>query len=134
MLLSAPAQAKTQECIVQAARFHGVNETVLRAIAFHESSMKTWEIRRNTNGSYDIGLMQINTVHLAELAKHGIGPAHLQDGCVSAFVGAWMYRKKIERHGNTWKAVGAYHSETPEKRDAYARRIHKIVQGWLATP
>ncbi len=67
---------------MRAARFHGVNEPVLRAIAFHESSMKSREIRRNTNGSHDIGLMQINTVHLAELAKHGIGPAHLQDGCV----------------------------------------------------
>jgi len=50
VLLSAPAQAKTQECIAQAARFHSVNEIVLRAIAFHESSMKTWEIGRNTNG------------------------------------------------------------------------------------
>lgn len=44
--------------------------------------MKTWEIRRNTSGSYDIGLMQINTVHLAELVRHGIGLAHLQGGCV----------------------------------------------------
>lgn len=96
--------------------------------------MKTWEVRKNSNGTYDIGLMQINSVHLAELAKHGIGPAHLQDGCVSAFVGAWMYRRKMDKHGNTWTAVGAYHSETPEHRDRYARTIHSIIQRWTGLP
>lgn len=89
-LLLAWSQAKARtppDCITHAARFHGVKEMVLRAIAFHESRMKTWEVRRNTNGTYDIGVMQINTIHLAELARLGIGPVHLKDGCVSAFGG-----------------------------------------------
>ena len=46
---------------------------------------------------------------------------------MSYFVGAWLYAKKVRRHGNTWAAVGAYHSETPHLRDAYARKIHDLV-------
>ena len=123
----APAWA---DCLTTAARYHQVNDVVLRAIAWEESRMKSWAVRKNSNGSYDIGLTQTNSVHLKELAKFGIGPRHLQDACVSAFVGAWLYRKKVVKHGNTWVAVGAYHSETPHLRDAYARRVHAIVLRW----
>lgn len=127
-----PLFASGPDCIDQAARYHGVNDLVLRAIAYHESGMRSWAQRRNTNGSYDIGLMQINTVHLPELSRMGVAPAHLHDACVSAFVGAWLYRRKIAVHQNTWTAVGAYHSETPELRSRYALAIHAIVQRWLS--
>ena len=72
-----------RDCIDQAAAYHHVNAVVLRAMAWHESRMKSWAIGKNTNGSYDIGLMQINSVHLRELSKYGIGPQHLTDACVS---------------------------------------------------
>lgn len=122
------ASSAWADCLTSAARYHQVNEVVLRAIAWEESRMNSWAVRKNSNGSYDIGLTQTNSVHLKELAKFGIGPRHLQDACVSAFVGAWLYRKKVAKHGNTWAAVGAYHSETPRLRDAYARRVYAIVQ------
>lgn len=115
------------DCLSQAADFHNVNETVLRAIAWHESRNKSWLVLRNSNNTYDLGLMGINSVHLDELSRFGIGPKSLLDPCISAFVGAWKYSKKISRHGNNWKAVGAYHSETPHLRDAYIRKIHDIV-------
>lgn len=121
-----------RDCIDQAAAYHHVNPVVLRAMAWHESRMKSWVIGKNKNGSYDIGLMQINSIHLAELAKFGIGPQHLTDACVSAYVGAWKYRIKVNKHGNTWTAVGAYHSETPVHRDAYAAKIAAIVRSWTA--
>lgn len=54
---------------------------------------------------------------------------HLLDACVPNYVGTRTYARKIKKHGNTWAAVGAYHSETPTLRDAYARRIHDIVDG-----
>lgn len=74
----------------------------------------------------DIGRMQVNTIHLSELAKYGIAPEHLLTRACR-IVGAWLYAKKVRRHGNTWAAVGAYHSETPHLRDAYARKIHDLV-------
>lgn len=126
----AQAQIAAADCINTAAAFHQVNAVTLRAIAYHESRMRSWEVRRNSNGTFDIGLYQVNTVHLSELANYGIGPAQLQDACVSAFVGAWLYRKKINVYGNTWTAVGAYHSETPSRRDDYARKIQALVKAW----
>lgn len=125
LVLSQGAHAR--DCVQAAASYHGVNEAVLRAIAWHESKLNAWAIGRNSNGTLDLGRMQINTIHLSELSKYGIAPEHLLDPCVSDFVGAWLYAKKVKRHGNTWTAVGAYHSETPHLRDAYARKIHDIL-------
>ncbi len=128
--LSAHAVDRPADCIEQAAAYHQVNAVVLRAMAWHESGMRSWAVGKNQNGTYDIGLMQINSIHLQELSKYGIGPQHLTDACVSAYVGAWKYRSKVNKHGNTWTAVGAYHSETPVYRDAYAAKIAAIVRQW----
>jgi hypothetical protein len=121
--------AQATDCIQEAARFHGVSEVVLRAIAWNESTMDPSAVRHNKNKTVDMGRMQTNSVHLPELAQYGIAPEHLFNGCVSDYVGGWMYAKKVRKHGNTWTAVGAYFSETPHLRDAYARRIHDIVYG-----
>ena len=128
------AQVSPPDCITSAALYHQVNPVVLRAIAFNESSMQPWAIRKNSNGTYDIGLFQINGVHAPELAKYGIGATQLKDGCVSAYVGAWLYRRKVAKHGNTWTAVGAFHSETPALRDAYARKVIQTLKSWGAFP
>lgn len=141
LVLASSASASPQkgnagrnDCIATASRYHGVNEIVLRAIAWHESKMDAWAVRKNSNGTYDIGRMQTNSVHRDELAKYGIAPSHLLDPCISAYVGAWMYKKKINKHGNTWAAVGAYHSETPARRDAYSRAIYGILVNWGQIP
>jgi hypothetical protein len=34
------------------------------------------------------------------------------------------------KYGNTWQAIGAYHSESPKHRDAYARSIQQILLSW----
>jgi hypothetical protein len=39
----------------------------------------------------------------------------------------------MKRWGNTCYAIGAYHSETPAKRDAYIRQIQQILFGWGIT-
>lgn len=125
----AGAQAvDVQSCLASAAAHHRVPLPVLVAMAAEESGFNALAIGVNNNRTTDIGLMQTNTVHLADLAKYGIGAQDLRNGCVSAYVGAWMYRKKIEKYGNTWRAVGAYHSETPHIRDAYAARVQRRVQ------
>lgn len=117
-------------CIAQAARHHNVNATTLKAMIYQESWGRADVIRRNSNGSVDYGAAGINSVHLPELAKHGIGARALLDGCTSVYIGAWKYSKKIAKHGNTWRAVGAYHSETPKHRDRYANQILAHLIRW----
>lgn len=118
------------DCFEAAAVYHQVHPMILRAIAWHESRFRADAIHQNENQSIDMGLMQINSVHLPELKRYGIDARTLQDGCASVYIGAWHLRRKIARYGNTWEAVGAYHSETPALRDRYAKSIIEILRQW----
>lgn len=115
---------RAQACAEGAADYHKVNPQTLTAILLHESRGKADVVLQNTNGSLDVGLAGTNSVHFQELAKKGVAPRDLLDECVSAYVGAWNYSKKVFKHGNTWQAVGAYHSETPIHNALYQIAIY----------
>jgi hypothetical protein len=129
--LTPAAQA---DCIDDAAARYQVNAVVLRAIGWQESRLQPQALGRNANGSVDIGAFQINSVHLSELGRYGIDRAALADGCTNADVAAWHYRRQIERLGNSWQAVGAYHSATPAHSAWYANRIAGILTRWKVLP
>jgi len=116
------------DCFDKAAAYQGVNVEILRAIAIQENRRCDATVSKNSNGSVDIGCMQINSIHLQELARLDVFPADLMDQCKNVFVGAWHYKKKIKKYGNNWIAVGAYHSETPQLRDKYAQDIIAILR------
>ncbi len=130
-LSMSPAHA---DCFDSAAQYQHVNPMVLRAIAWQESNYQPGALRKNDNGSMDYGLMQINSIHLPRLSKYGVSSATLMQPCASIYIAAWHLRQKMNKHGNTWKAVGAYHSETPALRDAYARRVAMILERWKNPP
>ncbi len=124
-LLSGAASA---DCFHDAASFHRVNPLILRAIAIVESGGRPDATNRNRNGSVDYGMMQINSIHLPELARYGIGVNDLYDGCKSVFTGALILRRSIDKYGNTWAAVGSYNSATPYFRDRYAAKVKSVVE------
>lgn len=121
-------------CIESASVYHSVNTKTLKAIIFQESSGRAWTTNRNTNNSVDYGAAGINSVHLPELEKFGITRQSLMDGCTNVYIGAWKYSKKVAKYGNTWKAVGAYHSEIPKHRDEYINRIQRHLIRWGLLP
>ena len=133
-LVALPALSARADCIDDAAMRHQVNPLVLRAIGWQESRLQPRAMGRNANGSIDVGAFQINSVHLGELGRYGIDRAALADGCTSAEVAAWHYRRQVERQGNSWLAVGAYHSATPARAAWYANRIAAILMVWNALP
>lgn len=120
LLLCACANA---DCIDNAAAFHRVDALLARSIAIHESRLNPLATHRNSDGSEDIGLMQINSSHLPRLAKFGITREMLFDACINAYVGTWILREIIDRLGPTWNAVGAYNARDPAKRQRYANSI-----------
>ncbi len=130
-LINAPVHA---DCFDEAARYQKVNSWVLRAIAWRESRNRPEALNKNTNGSIDYGLMQINSVHLPILSRYGISSNMLMDPCKNIYIAAWHLRQKMDKHGNTWLAVGAYHSETPVLRDRYARQIAAVLSQWHLLP
>ncbi|WP_028220073.1 lytic transglycosylase domain-containing protein [Paraburkholderia oxyphila] len=128
---SAPARA---DCFDEAARYQKVNPLILRAIAWQESHNTPDALHRNANGSVDYGVMQINSVHLPTLAQYGISSSTLMQPCKNVYIAAWHLRQKMNKYGNTWAAVGAYHSETPALRDQYAQQIAAILRKWKLMP
>ena len=106
-------------CIQNAAKYHDVDPQLLRAILVVESRMNPKAINHNRNGSRDIGVAQINSVHLPALQVHGIQEDHLMDACINTYVGAWLLRKQIVKHGLNWYGIAAYHSTTPDKNYRY---------------
>ncbi|QCP51289.1 lytic transglycosylase domain-containing protein [Trinickia violacea] len=122
------------DCFARAGAYQGVNPVILRAIAWFESKGNPDAVHRNSDGSIDVGQAQINSVHFGELRRYGVPPNALKDACVNVYVAAWILKQKMIRYGNTWKAIGAYHSESPQPRDQYARGIYKVLVSWGAAP
>lgn len=121
------ANASFANCFEQAAAYHQVNSLVLRAIAWQESRARPNATHVNKNGSIDYGMMQINSIHLRELSRYGLSSDKLMQSCTSVYVAAWHLRKMMNKYGNSWTAIGAYHSETPGERDNYARSISRLL-------
>ena len=116
-----------ERCIPAAAQHHRIDPRLLRAVLKVESDLRPWAFGRNANGTVDMGMAQINSIHLPELARHGIQSQHLFDPCVASYVAAWLLRKNIDRHGLTWRGVAAYHSLTPEHNQRYQGLLMKAL-------
>lgn len=112
-------------CFEQAGAYYKVNPLLLKAIARQESSMNPAATNKNTNGTEDVGLMQINSIHLPKLAPAGINRERLRDPCTNIAVGAWVLAEAVSRLGMTWDAVGAYHSPTAWRRRDYAAKVQR---------
>lgn len=122
------AGVRAAPCFEQAAQRYGVPASLLKAIALQESSGRPNAINRNPNGTYDIGLMQINSTWLPTLKRHGIVAEHLWDPCVSTLVGAWILSGNFARLGYTTQGLGAYNAASPHKREIYARQVLRRLE------
>jgi soluble lytic murein transglycosylase-like protein len=116
------------DCLDEAAAFQHVSTQLVHAIAQHESGMRADAVNINSNGSEDIGLMQINSSWLPKLARYGIRRNDLFNACVNGYVGTWILAANIRQFGATWKAVGAYNALSTPKQLVYANAIYRRLQ------
>ncbi|MDH4602337.1 MULTISPECIES: lytic transglycosylase domain-containing protein [Pseudomonas syringae group] len=120
--------AEVDQCLRKASELHHVDYRILRAIGLVESRLNPKAVNRNGNGTGDTGMMQINDWWLPKLATFGIKKADLFDACTSAYVGAWILAHEIQKHGLTWRAVGAYNSPTEANQQIYAQKVFNALQ------
>lgn len=124
-----PAVVTQAACVAQASAYYGVHRDLVEAVLRTEGG-KRGQVRVNRDGSYDMGPMQINSVHLPELARYGITAQMLvNDECLNIHVGAYyLKRHLVTTPGSAtpvgyWRAVGRYHSSTPDRNRQYQGRV-----------
>jgi hypothetical protein len=116
-------------CMASAAAFYHLPPRVLPSIQAVEGGA-SGTVRVNSDGSQDLGVMQVNTrwvTSLAEVAK--IAPETVRirlvyDGCFNiAAAGAIMRTYLNETRGDLMLAVGYYHSHTPALNMDYQTKV-----------
>lgn len=89
-------------------------------------------------GSYDIGLMQINSRWLRRepFSRLGYEEQHLLDACTNVRVGAWVLAGNLAKYRDTWEAVGAYNAactslkgnDCRRARSTYAWKVYRAME------
>lgn len=118
-------------CWDEAASRHDLEPELLQAIAAVESGYRAQAMNHtNRNGTRDIGLMQINSIHLPRLLKQGITEERLlSEPCLSVEVGASILAEFVRRFGYNWTAVGSYNvgaGPGPQREALRMRYAEKI--------
>jgi soluble lytic murein transglycosylase-like protein len=125
-LLLASAAHGEEYCFDEAGDQYGINPRILKAIAGVESNLAPRAINRNRNGTYDFGVMQINSSWEATLGREWWNT--LGDPCSNIKGGAMILAGCMKQYGYSWEAIGCYNSRTPDKRDRYARLVFRKLQ------
>lgn len=110
------------ECINHAARMFHVPATVIVSVMKIENGWNGAAIK-NKNGTFDLGVMQVNSSWLLQLKKFSITRVSLQfDPCVNVHTATWILAKGLAK-GEGWQGVGNYHSATPIHNQQYREKV-----------
>jgi hypothetical protein len=117
-------------CIRQASRGQPWLEKTLWGLRDQEAGWIGAEVR-NSNGSHDLGPLQINswwTPRIAALV--GRSPIQVRhwlrfDPCFNAQSARWIFLSALRSTGNYWKAIGVYHSPTTWRQRHY---LHSVAR------
>ena len=125
----APTPATIEGCIYAAASLYHEPPAVL-LILLNVEGGTLGAVSRNTNGTVDIGPMQVNQLWVPKLADHWRADPQstyiaLRDNfCANVEAGAWILRQGLDRaHGDFWGGVGYYHSYDPVYQNSYLRSV-----------
>ncbi len=120
-------------CIMLASSTYNVPPAVMIGILNVEGGRIGQEVR-NTNGSYDLGPMQVNTIWVPQLASawrvdyRRAKTALRDDGCLNVKVAAWILKQKIESTGSLYGGIAHYHSATPWRGHKYAAKVVSVLE------
>lgn len=121
------------QCVSQASQVHGIHPIFIKTLIAVEGGQIGTNMR-NTNNTYDMGVMQINTVNFKAISKKfGYSMRDLiVDPCKNIMAGTWLlWQRMQETPKKLWVAVGNYHSKTPAKRHNYLSKVEKAYSGLM---
>ncbi|WP_341503562.1 lytic transglycosylase domain-containing protein [Gallaecimonas sp. GXIMD4217] len=124
-------QQELNVCVAKAALDFQLASSLLKAIIKAEGGKKGL-VRKNSNGTFDLGVAQINSIHLPSMQQHYpklTWQSLAWDTCTNVHVAARLLKGHlIATNGDIWEAVGRYHSHTPRHKENYQQRV---VSYWL---
>ena len=119
-------------CLMIASNTYQVPPSVMIGI-MHVEGGRIGQESPNTNGSADLGPMQVNTIWLPQLARHWrvdmtTARSWVRDnGCVNVHVAAWILQQKIAEAGYLYGGIARYHSATPPLGQRYAAKVVSVM-------
>lgn len=113
---------ETRKAVSKAAIKYNVSELELLKIAFVESTLrKSPPMRHNKNGTYDIGMFQINSIHWYATCKE-IDVSKLNGNAMCAA----KLLSQIKQHSkNDANWLARYHSKTPKFKMRYMKKLQQ---------
>lgn len=126
---AATPQDQVGRCIEASAAAYQLPPAVI-VILLNVEGGSLGAVSQNTNGTVDIGPMQINTIWVPQVARHWNATSAdtytaLRDQfCANVEAGSWILRQALdEAHGDFWTGVGIYHSHDPGYQADYLRKV-----------
>jgi len=111
-------------CFKEASEQYNINYYLLLAIAKTESNFTVRAINYNRNGTYDLGIMQINSswLPILKISKDIL----LNDPCYNINVGAWVLSQCISKFGNNWRSIDCYNKGARSRVSSeYVWKVYK---------
>jgi len=116
-------------CMLASAMHYRLPPRVLPAIQRVEGGVMG-KVSQNTDGSVDIGLMQINSRWILPIASmthqtpSQVATRLALEPCFNVAAAAMILRMALDNeHGNLLRAIGDYHSRTLPLNMAYQRKV-----------
>jgi len=116
-------------CMLAAASFYHLPPRVLPSIQAVEGG-QPGSISQNTDGSSDLGVMQVNTrwvprfAMITGMAREAVQVRLVNDPCFNIAAAAVIMRFYLnEARGDLMRAVGYYHSHTQVLSDDYQVKV-----------
>jgi hypothetical protein len=127
-------------CMALVASIYHLPPRVLPSIQLVEGGV-VGNVSRNTDGSEDYGVMQVNSIWVPALSAFSHLPSEqvrqrlILSPCYNiAAAGAIMRTYLNETHGNLMLAIGDYHSHTPFRNLGYQAKVLQSATRLFVTP
>lgn len=108
------------DAIVNAADQYQIDALELTAIGIIETGLgKYAATRKNTNGTHDKGVFQINTVNYPKCIEYNLDSPEGSALCAAKLLSEIKTRRK--------DYLGVYHSKTPTKKARYLAKVSRVL-------
>ncbi|MBB1390225.1 lytic transglycosylase domain-containing protein [Shewanella sp. SG44-6] len=122
-------EAIVTECAENAAYRRNIDPDILLSIILEGERGNNGSVVSNTNGSYDLGVAQVNTIQFTEPWFKKIYPdwkTVANNVCVNISAAADVLKRRIDELSpgeSIWNAVGHYNSKTKLIKLTYLRKV-----------